>query len=121
MRSIGRCFKWVGRKYRDSVAPVLADYWYAARHHSFGGFGGGGKGEGEDGDEDEDLADIGNSLEYQQKIPAKWTQRDVVAFICQEVTMGDIKEFRICRLTMEVAESHGDLACSQELYACTPL
>ena len=24
-----------------------------------------------------------------------------VAFVCQEVTMGDVKEFRICRLCME--------------------
>ena len=76
MRSIGKCFKWMGRKYKDSVAPVLADYWYAARHHHFGG--GRGKGEGGDEGEEDDLEDMGNSLEYQTKIPAKWSQRDVV-------------------------------------------
>ena len=53
MRSIGKCFKWMGRKYRDSVAPVLADYWYAARHHHFGG-----RGKGDSGEEDEDEVKI---------------------------------------------------------------
>ena len=53
MRSIGKCFKWMGRKYRDSVAPVLADYWYAARHHHFGG-----RGKGDSGEDNEDEVEI---------------------------------------------------------------
>jgi hypothetical protein len=34
---------------------------------------------------------------YVLRQPIKWNQKDVVSFICHEVTMGDVKEFRICR------------------------
>ena len=100
MRSAKKAARWVGKKYSQDLAPAMADYWYAIRHHHAACSCFAAKKNAEE--EDEDLHAVqGQSDEYQQKIPSKWTQRDVVSFVCQEVTMGDPKEFRICRLCRE--------------------
>jgi hypothetical protein len=103
MRTARKAVKWVGRKYKDDVSPALADYWYAATQH--GGvcncLPSSRKKHDIDDEEEVEEEQVGNSLEYQQKIPPKWTMQDVVSFVCQEVTMGDVKEFRICRLCTE--------------------
>lgn len=100
MRSAKKAARWVGKKYSQDLAPAMADYWYAIRHHHAACSCFAAK--KNDEEEDEDLHAVqGQSDEYQQKIPSKWTQRDVVSFVCQEVTMGDPKEFRICRLCRE--------------------
>ena len=96
-------FKWCRNKLKNDVLPAVADNWYALRHHNGSVCSCFSKGRNTDDDEEEGDEEQENeaSLEYRTKVPIKWNQRDVVSFICHEVTMGDVKEFRICRLCKE--------------------
>ena len=101
-------FKWCRNKLKNDVLPAVADNWYALRHHNGSVCSCFSKGRNTDDDEEEGDEEQENeaSLEYRTKVPIKWNQRDVVSFICHEVTMGDVKEFRICRLCKERRHQH---------------
>ncbi|MFN9961499.1 MAG: hypothetical protein ACK55I_51145, partial [bacterium] len=88
MQRAKNAYRWIGKKYSQDFAPVMADYWYAVRHHGAACkcFSGKQK-DGKEEDEEEDVME-GQSDAYMEKIPARWTQRDVVSFVCGEVTMG---------------------------------
>eukprot|EP00277_Geminigera_cryophila_P032033 CAMPEP_0173063520 /NCGR_PEP_ID=MMETSP1102-20130122/4436_1 /TAXON_ID=49646 /ORGANISM="Geminigera sp., Strain Caron Lab Isolate" /LENGTH=375 /DNA_ID=CAMNT_0013930345 /DNA_START=426 /DNA_END=1554 /DNA_ORIENTATION=+ len=102
MRRAKTLVKWVGRKYTSSLVPAFADYWYACRFHgNICSCLGSGRSKNKEEEEEEEVNAEAATLEYQGKIPEKWSQKDVVSFVCQEVTMGDVKEFRICRLCTE--------------------
>ncbi|EKX44355.1 hypothetical protein GUITHDRAFT_109804 [Guillardia theta CCMP2712] len=116
MRRAARLGRWMKKKWREEVKPAALDAMYWIRHNMTNSTKRVVK-DGEDWEEreeEEEQMAQGTGMQYQEKIVAKWSQKDVsitltcfemyecvIDFILHEVTMGDAMEFRICRLLTE--------------------
>eukprot|EP00960_Hanusia_phi_P027239 746715-Hanusia_phi.AAC.2 len=101
MRRAARLGRWMKRKWREDLKPAALDAMYWIKHSMTNKTKRTVK-EGDNWEEEEEEEEEQKSgLQYQEKIVAKWSQKDVIDFILHEVTMGDAMEFRICRLLSE--------------------